>query len=102
MREFVDSLNVHCPVCGAEPLIKCAMNSEFPRFESHIERGWLAAMGHLTPRLLWASESGEIPNFVRAIAEVASIADLPNYALLRPVLLELKKRRLQAPDRPVR
>ena len=47
MREFVDSLNVHCPVCGAVPLKKCEMNAEFPRFESHIERGWVAAVGHL-------------------------------------------------------
>jgi hypothetical protein len=43
--------------------------------------------------LSWASESGEVPIFVRTIAEAASIADLANYALLRPVLLELKRQR---------
>lgn len=43
--------------------------------------------------LHWASESGEVPSFVRAIAEAAFLADLANYALLRPVLLELKRRR---------
>jgi hypothetical protein len=29
--------------------------------------------------LRWASESGEVPMFVRTVAEAASIADLPNY-----------------------
>jgi hypothetical protein len=29
--------------------------------------------------------------FIRAIAKAAAIADLPGYALLRPVLLELKR-----------
>lgn len=46
--------------------------------------------------LRWASESGETPNFIRTIAEAALIADLPNYALLRPVLLELKRRNSDA------
>lgn len=42
--------------------------------------------------LRWAEESGQAPIFVKTLAEAASIADLPNYALLRPVLLELKRR----------
>src|SRR5260370_41547626 len=37
-----------------------------------------------------ASESGEVPMFIRTIAEAAIIADLPHYNLLRTVLLELK------------
>jgi hypothetical protein len=41
--------------------------------------------------LRWASESGQVPSFVRKVAEAATIADLPHYALLRPVLLELKR-----------
>ena len=41
--------------------------------------------------LRWASESGEAPSFDRAVAEAAFLADLPHYALLRPVLLELKR-----------
>ena len=41
--------------------------------------------------LRWAFESGKAPSFVRALAEAAFLADLPNYALLRPVLLELKR-----------
>jgi hypothetical protein len=41
--------------------------------------------------LRWASESGEVPIFVQTIAEAAFFADLRNYALLRPVLLELKR-----------
>jgi hypothetical protein len=45
-----------------------------------------------SPRLdASASESGETPNFIRTIAEAAFLADAPSYALLRPVLLELKR-----------
>jgi hypothetical protein len=47
----------------------------------------------LTDWLRWAFESGEAPSFIRAIAEAALIADLRNYSLLRPVLLELKRQR---------
>jgi hypothetical protein len=47
--------------------------------------------------LRWAFESGEAPGFIRAIAEAALIADLRNYALLRPVLLELRR---QSPHVP--
>jgi len=42
--------------------------------------------------LRWAFESGEAPSFVKAIAEAAFLADSPSYSLLRPVLLELKRR----------
>lgn len=42
--------------------------------------------------LRWASESGSTPMFVRTAAEAALIACLPDYALLRPVLVELKQR----------
>jgi hypothetical protein len=41
--------------------------------------------------LRWASESGEVPIFIRTIAEAAFLAALPDYALLRPVLLELER-----------
>jgi hypothetical protein len=51
----------------------------------------------LTLWIRWASESGEVPCVVQTIAEAAAIADLPQYALLRPVLLELK-RQTAAPD----
>jgi hypothetical protein len=47
--------------------------------------------------LRWASENGEAPNFVRAIGEAAYLADLPQYSLLRPVLLELKRRNPLSP-----
>jgi hypothetical protein len=40
--------------------------------------------------LNWVSETGEVPIFIRTIAEAAFLADLANYALLRPVLLTLK------------
>jgi 5-methylcytosine-specific restriction endonuclease McrA len=50
--------------------------------------------------LRWASESGEVPNFIRAIAEAAFLADLPNYALLRPILLKLKSESPETPDAP--
>jgi len=39
--------------------------------------------------LRWA-EDAHASNFLRAIAEAAFIADLKHYALLRPILLELK------------
>jgi len=42
--------------------------------------------------LCWAFESGKVPMFARTVAEAALIACLPDYALLRPVLLELKRR----------
>lgn len=45
----------------------------------------------LTDWLHWASESGEVPMFIRTIAEAAAIADLPQYALLRPVLFDLMR-----------
>jgi hypothetical protein len=35
--------------------------------------------------------SGACPSFVRAIAQAASIANLPHCALLRPVLSEFKR-----------
>ena len=41
----------------------------------------------------WAEESGEVPSFVKTIAEAAFLADLANYALLRPLLLELKRQK---------
>jgi hypothetical protein len=43
--------------------------------------------------LRWAAWSGEVPSFFRTVAEAALIADLPNYQLLRSVLLELKRQR---------
>lgn len=46
--------------------------------------------------LRWTSESGEAPSFVQAIAEAAFLADMADYSLLRPVLLELKRRNLHA------
>jgi len=42
--------------------------------------------------LRWASESGNTLSFVRTVAEAAFIACSPDYDLLRPVLLELKRR----------
>jgi len=54
--------------------------------------------------LRWAYESGEVPSFVRTIAEAAFLADTPHYALLRPVLLELKRERPRpvATESPIR
>lgn len=46
----------------------------------------------LTEWLRWASESGEVPSFVQALVEAAFLADLWNYALLRPALLKLKRK----------
>ena len=42
--------------------------------------------------LRWASDWGHTPLFVSKVAEAACAACTPNYELLRPVLLELKRR----------
>jgi hypothetical protein len=47
---------------------------------------------HLSQWLRWASESGNTPTFVRTVAEAALMACSPDYVLLRPVLVELKRR----------
>jgi hypothetical protein len=39
--------------------------------------------------LRWASKRGNSPAFVRTVAEAARIACFPDYALLRPVLVNL-------------
>jgi len=39
--------------------------------------------------LIWADQHGT--NFLRKLVEAAMTADIPNYLLLRPVLIELKK-----------
>ena len=43
--------------------------------------------------LRWAAEGGNTPIFVRTVANAALIACSPDYALLRPVLVELKRLR---------
>jgi hypothetical protein len=40
----------------------------------------------------WASEQGHTPTFVRTVAEAARIGCTPDYELLRPVLVDLKRR----------
>ena len=52
----------------------------------------------LSQWLRWASEQGNTPSFVRTVAEAARMACMPDYALQRPVLLELKRRH---PDTPL-
>ena len=42
--------------------------------------------------LCWASEGGHVPSFVRTLAEAAICACTSDYALLRPVLVELRRR----------
>jgi hypothetical protein len=46
----------------------------------------------LSQWLRWASEGGNTPMFVRMVTQAALIACLPDYALLRSVLVELKQR----------
>ena len=41
--------------------------------------------------LVWLS-SANVSSFLRAISEAASLADLKDYALLRPTLVELKQK----------
>jgi len=45
----------------------------------------------LTDWLKWAFESHEAGIFIRTLAEVALMADMPSYVLLRPVLQEFKQ-----------
>jgi len=71
------------------------------RRSRHVEQALMQCSANTDPELSdwlqWASKSGEVPIFVRAIAEAAFLADSLNYALLRPVLLELKRRTPCAP-----
>ena len=46
----------------------------------------------LSKWLRLASEQGHTPAFDRTVAEAARMACMPDYVLLRPVLLELKRR----------
>ena len=46
----------------------------------------------LLPWLRWASTQGNTPMFVRTVAEAALMACSPDYDLLRPMPLELKRR----------
>ena len=36
------SLDFVCPVCDAQPQEKCTLRTGAPRFESHVERKWIA------------------------------------------------------------
>jgi hypothetical protein len=40
MSDF--SLDFVCPICNAQPQEKCELSTGAPRFESHIERKWIA------------------------------------------------------------
>jgi hypothetical protein len=46
----------------------------------------------LTEWLRWAFELGNTGIFIRTLVEVAYLADMPSYVLLRPVLLEFMRR----------
>jgi hypothetical protein len=50
--------------------------------------------------LRWAAEEGNAPAFVRKVAEAALIACSPDYALLRPALVELKHQHPEPPHGP--
>jgi hypothetical protein len=36
------SLDFACPVCNVQPREKCLLLNGTPRFESHVERKWIA------------------------------------------------------------
>jgi hypothetical protein len=38
----ISALDFVCPICKAQPQEGCELSSGFPRFQSHIERKWLA------------------------------------------------------------
>jgi hypothetical protein len=50
--------------------------------------------------LRWAEEEGKVPAFVRTVAEAARMACIPDYLLLRPVLIELKRQHPEPPRGP--
>ena len=50
--------------------------------------------------LRWASEWGNTPLFVRTVAEAARMASIPDYLLLRPVLVEMKRQHPEPPPGP--
>jgi len=54
-------MNFSCSVCGADPGEKCELNSGQPRYESHMERKWIAQdhllrPGVTEPPLGWTGE----------------------------------------------
>jgi len=56
----------------------------------------------LTHWLHWAEEGGKVPMFVRTVATAARMACMPDYVLLRPVLVELKRQHPEPePGRPL-
>ena len=42
MAEIESSLDVLCPICGAQVGEVCELNTGTPRFQSHAERNWIA------------------------------------------------------------
>ena len=50
--------------------------------------------------LRWASEGGNAPGFVRKVADAACLACMPDYVLLRPVLVELKRQHIEPTPGP--
>jgi hypothetical protein len=42
MRKRFFALDVVCPICAARPNEKCTLLSGAPRYESHVERKWIA------------------------------------------------------------
>jgi hypothetical protein len=42
MQKLYLALDIVCPVCGAQPQEKCKLTSGAPRFESHVERKYIA------------------------------------------------------------
>jgi len=52
--------------------------------------------------LRWVSKGGTTPMFVSKVADAASAACIPDYELLRPVLLELKRRYPEPPPARLR
>lgn len=87
-----EALRLGSPGGSLTPMYTVPMDSAFTDPEL---RDWLN----------WADDESKVPAFVRTVAKAALIACSPDYELLRPVLVELKRRypeaaaRVQEPGR---
>jgi hypothetical protein len=55
----IPTLNFICPICSAKPQEECKLTTGAPRFDSHLERKWIAkdySRGNLESETIRISE----------------------------------------------